>query len=199
MKKLKSHQVEERLVQLGIKIFTANDISLIFQTNKRATEAFLSYNTKRGVFTRLKKSLYVLRRNLPSDFFIANKLYFPSYISLESALSFYNLIPETVYSVTSVTPKATRNFNINGRVFSYRTMKKEAFTGFVPKKIDGEVVYLAEPEKAVADFCYFVHLGQHSFNERLRKEKLKFKKIETYLRLFQREKLITFTKELFKT
>ena len=199
MKKLNLHQVEKKLFSLNIKIFTPQDLSFIFDANKRAVQGFLNYNTKKGVFIRLKKGLYSLKRDLPQEFFLANRLYSPSYVSLETALSFHHLIPETVYAVTSVTTKPTREFEVNDRFFEYRKIKKQAYTGYDPQEIEGEIVHLALPEKAVADFLYFVSLGKKSFNDRLRLKKIDKKRLNQYLKLFDRKNLIPFVKKILKT
>ena len=196
MKKLNLHQVEEKLLSLNVRIFTPQDLSFVFGANKRAVQGFLNYNAKKGVFVRLKKGLYSLKRNFPQEFFLANNLYSPSYISLESALSYYHLIPETVYAVTSITSKPTREFEVNGRLFEYRKIKKQAYTGYVPQEIQGEVAYLATPEKAMADFFYFVSLGKKNFNDRLRLEKIKRRVLMQYLSLFDRKKLISFVNRI---
>lgn len=196
MKKLNLHETEEKLLFGNIKIFTPQDLMIMFGANKRAVEGFLSYNVKKGAFVRLKKGLYALKRNLPSEFALANRIYSPSYISLDSALSFYNLIPETVYAVTSITTKLTREFEILNRLFEYRKIKKEAYTGYIPKTVSGEVVFIATPEKAVADFLYFVYLGKRVFNERLRLKKVNSLRLRNNLGLFDQKKLIPFANRL---
>jgi len=167
MQKLKYTLIEDKLTNLGLKIFTANDLCQIFGASKRAAESFLSYNARRGNFVRLRKGFYCLRRNLPHDFLIANKIYFPSYVSLETALSFYSIIPEAVYSITSVTTKKTATFLVGEKQFIYHKIKISSFNGYVSVKISSDIVYLASPEKAVADFCYFVFLGKKEWNDRL--------------------------------
>lgn len=198
MKKLNLHQVEERLLSLNLKIFTPQDLTFIFGASKRAVQGFLNYNTKKGVFVRLKKGLYSLKRNFPQEFFLANKLYSPSYVSLESALSYHHLIPETVYAVTSITTKPTREFEVNSRLFEYRKIKKRAYTGYIPHKVEGEIVYLATPEKAIADFFYFVFLGKKNFNDRLRLEKTDRNRLNQYLKVFGSKRLISFAYQIFE-
>jgi len=169
-----------------------------FEVSKRAAQAFLSYNIDKGAFVRLKPGLFALTSNLPGDFAIANRLYYPSYISLNSALSYYNLIPESVYAVTSVTPKPTREFEVIDRLFDYRRIKRQAFAGYVPKVIDGETVYIATKEKAVADFFYFVFLGKRGYNNRLKLGNLDVSKLKEALALFSQKKLITFVNQFLK-
>lgn len=196
MKKLNLHQVEEKLFSLNIKIFTPDDLRVMFNVSQRAVEGFLNYNCKKGAFVRLKKGFYTLKRNPASEFVIANKIYSPSYISLETALSYYHLIPETVYAVTSVTTKPTREFEVISRLFEYRKIKKEAYTGYLPKVVSNEVCLMAKPEKAVADSLYFVWLGKRTFNERLRLEKIDKTELRKYLRLFDQKKFIAFVDRL---
>jgi predicted transcriptional regulator of viral defense system len=187
MKKLNLHQAEERLLELNLKVFTPNDLRVIFGVSQRAVQGFLHYNLEKGAFVHLRKGLYTLKRNLPPEFVLANRLYAPSYISLDSALAYYHLIPETIYAVTSVTTKPTRKFVAHNLSYEYRKIKREAYTGYQPKEINGQLVYLATPEKAVADFLYFVSLGKRSFNERLKLGKIDKNKLNKYLKLFKQK------------
>ena len=85
---------------------------------------------------------------------IANKIYDPSYISLETALSYYGLIPESVYALTSVSTRKTITFNTTIAVFNYRKVKNDLFFGYVIEKHDSKVYKIASPEKAILDFLY---------------------------------------------
>lgn len=185
MKKLNLHKFGEQVVSSGLKLFTASDLMVMFGVEKRAAQAFVSYNVKKGAFVRLKAGLFALKNNLPSEYAIANRLYFPSYISLDTALSYYSLIPETVYTITSVTPKPTREFAVNNRTFDYRRIKRQVFTGYIPREIHGEIVYIATPEKAVADFLYFVSLGRRKYNDRLKLDKIDSTQLRKYQDLFK--------------
>jgi predicted transcriptional regulator of viral defense system len=103
--------------------------------------------------------LYTLNdgdRAAPLDvMFIANNIYTPSYVSLEYALYYYGLIPETVHEITSVSTAKTNTFKNHYGSFSYSTVKKELFCGFdSSKSADGMPVLIACPEKAVLDFIY---------------------------------------------
>lgn len=191
MSKLNWRNFEETIVEKGLKIFSPRDVSLFFDVSPRAAQGFLSYNVKRGFIIKLKRGVYVLKKNLPPDFLIANKLYEPSYISLSTALSFHHLIPETIYSVTSVTPKPTREFEVLGRTFSYSRIKKEAFTSYEPQEVSGETVLVATPEKAVADFLYFVSLGKRSYNDRLKIGQVNKEKLWDAAKLFGNQRLLS--------
>ena len=115
---------------------------------------------KKGLLIQLKRGLYTLadeeRVVGVSSYLIANTLYAPSYISLESALAFYGFIPERVHLVTSVTSKTTRRFHTKLGSYAYAHIKLPMFTGFVATKDpNGNTVYIATPEKAVIDFLYY--------------------------------------------
>lgn len=198
MKKLNLYEVEKHFSSMGLPIFTPRELRVAFGAKDRAAEAFLSYNVEKGAVIRLKSGLFALSKNMPSEYVIANRLYYPSYVSLDTALSFYNLIPESVYAVTSVTTKSTRKFEVSGRLFSYKRIKKEAYTGYVLETVHGNGVYMATMEKAVADFIYFVYLGNREYNDRLEFGKINFKKLEQYLLLFSKKGLVSFAKKKFK-
>ncbi len=106
-------------------IFGASDIRALFGVSAVAAASLLHRYKKRQFIAQIKRGLYVFPDFLPPDPYIANKLYSPSYVSLEFALSYHGIIPETVYEITSVTPKSTRRFETLGKIFSYRKIKKK--------------------------------------------------------------------------
>lgn len=112
---------------------------------------------KSGELTPLKKGLYIpgIKTDLagPEAFLIANHLWGPSYVSLESAMSYWGLIPERVYEVKSVTMKLSKKFKTPTGRFSYRFMPSPYYS-FGIRSIElspGQVALLAIPEKALCD------------------------------------------------
>lgn len=194
MQKLNLFQVEKRLQEINKKIFTSQDIILLFGAKRRAVEAFLSYNLRKEKIIRLKNGVYAIKKSYLSPFLIANHLYQPSYISFETALSYYHLIPETVYNFFSATTKPTRQFEANNSAFIYHKIKKEAFLGYVVEKIEGESVFIATPEKALADYCYFIYLKKKRWNDRINLQEINFKKLKEYLKSFKKPNLIPYIK-----
>jgi predicted transcriptional regulator of viral defense system len=182
--------VQEELIRRQIFIFTPEEFGRVFGISATRTKYFLENYTKKGLFLRIKKGLYVLKHHLPNEEQIANALYRPSYLSFEYALAKHGLIPEMVYSVTSATTKPTREFVLNNKVFIYFKIKKQAFTGYTLIKEGKHSFFLAEPEKALVDYLYFVSLGQKSFNERINISALSKTKIIKYAKLYQREGLL---------
>ncbi len=193
---LKPLPVREELLQKGVGIFTPQDFQRIFRANQFRTKYFLKEYTRGGLFLRLKNGLYTLKTDPPPEEEIANRLYRPSYISFEYALATYNVLLEMPYSITSATTKPTRTFAVGAKTFSYFTIKREAFAGYVPAKRAGRTVLLAEPEKALVDYLYFVSLGHKPRNDRLNTASLDKQKVLYYASLYQRPGLDQLVKEM---
>lgn len=112
---------------------------------------------KAGYVKKIVKNFYTFTvKKLSEDeiSLLANKLREPSYISLEYALNFYGLIPETVFMFTSITTKKTASFETVIGSFSYQSVKKSLFFGYVLLGQEKSKYKLAEPEKAILDFLY---------------------------------------------
>ena len=112
---------------------------------------------KKGDLIRLKQGVFVVHPDLSghqlSLFLIGNNLYGPSYISLQSALRYYGLIPEFVFTTCSMTMKPSQIFyNSLGR-FEYVHISEEAFPIGIKEMTfnDGYSVLMATPEKALCD------------------------------------------------
>lgn len=112
---------------------------------------------KGGELIPLKKGLYVsgVKTDLtgPEPFLIANHLWGPSYISLESAMSYWGLIPERVYEVSSITIKLSKKYKTPLGRFSYRSMPLPYYS-FGIRSVElspGQVALVATPEKALCD------------------------------------------------
>lgn len=83
---------------------------------------------------------------------IANHLYTPSYVSMSSALRYYGLIPEAVYTKQSMTLKHSRGFDTPLGRFEYTHISKKAFPiGLTSVKVDDYAFVMATPEKALCD------------------------------------------------
>ncbi|MBC6996816.1 hypothetical protein QWY85_20405 [Neolewinella lacunae] len=87
-------------------------------------------------------------------FVAAGRMYEPSYISMHSALRYYNFIPEMVYATTSITTQKTKTFHNKLGRFCYQTLKPELFWGYKTIAWHGGYFNLATPEKTLLDFAY---------------------------------------------
>jgi predicted transcriptional regulator of viral defense system len=113
-----------------------------------------------GRVIQLRRGLYVLAppfaRASPNVFVIASKLRKPSYVSLQSALSYHGAIPESVPSVTSVTTGRPGRCETALGDFIYRHMGPSLFWGYREATVgEGGSAYVALPEKALLDLFYF--------------------------------------------
>lgn len=187
---------EKALKERKILLFSALDIQRLFGTTKIATTFLLHRYAKKSLIMRLKRGLYVFPDALPSKPFIANKLYEPSYLSLDFALSYHRIIPENVYEMTSITSKATRTFETLGQIYSYRCIKKNAFTGYAVEKQKGYSFFMADAEKAFVDAHYFRMIDGLKPMERLDRKKINRKKALNYAKLFDNPRLVTIIKTL---
>lgn len=188
--------IREELLNRGIRVFTPLEFRRIFPKPQGQIQYFLESQTQQGLFTRLKKGLYALKTDLPSDEEIANALYKPSYLSFEYAMAKYSIIPESPYNLTSATTNPTRLFTTDHQAFSYYTIKQEAYTGYFLDTTGGRKVLIAEPEKALADYLYFVAIGQRFWNDRFDVSQLNTNKILVYAKLFKRDKIIELVEKL---
>ncbi len=196
----------ELKIQLeGFLIFSTRDIKKIDSGfyNQRLSEW-----QEKGYVRKVTKDYYIfsnLELNESVLFLIANKIYSPSYVSLEMALSYYNLIPESVYGITSVTsqkPKVFKNFLGE---FIYRHVKPELMFGYKLVGYKNHNYKIAEIEKALLDYFY---LNSHLNNEKdffeLRFNKDEFTsiadedKLANYLEVFSNKSLDRRMKKFLK-
>lgn len=113
--------------------------------------------TKSGYLESIKKGLYILGEKLssstPEPFLIANQIYGPSYVSMESAMSFYGMIPEQVFGVSSMTTKPSKIFkNVIG-TFTFLNLS-EAYYSLGLRSVElapSQRVLIASKEKALLD------------------------------------------------
>lgn len=136
-------------------IFSLNDIRSVEPGFHRRR---LNEWQEKGYLSKIIKGYYRFSNgNLDENvlFDIANRIYPPSYISFEMALSFYGLIPEAVYGITSATTRGTRSFATPFGEFIYRTLKPRLFFGYqIVEYHGGKHFNIASPEKAILDYFY---------------------------------------------
>jgi len=122
----------------------------------RSPKDKISRLVKEGELIRLKKGLFLPSSDKPGEIFslgaAANLLYGPSYVSLQTALSYYGMIPERVFAIRSMTTKRGRSFDTPAARFDYCTVRKDVFSIGVRSVVhDGVSFLIASPEKAICD------------------------------------------------
>ena len=154
---------------------------------------------KKGYIKKITNNFYLFTDNQINDTslkIIANTVYSPSYIGLESAMSHYGLIPEAVYQVTSITSRKTKIFKTQIAEFSYRTIKKSCFWGYALAHDKTHAYYISDPEKTILDYFYLNphqsdpdSIAELRLNKQICREMFKLKTFEKYLKIFQNKKL----------
>lgn len=141
--------------------FPLVDMRDVFSVFPRFDRRRISEWREKGYLKKIANNFYVFA-DKPLDeknfFYMANKIYEPSYVSMETALGYYGLIPEAVFSILSVSTSKTKTTNADlGAVktsFLYRKIRKSFYFGYSLKKSEGISFLIADPEKAVLDFLY---------------------------------------------
>lgn len=126
----------------------------------------------------------------------ANRIYSPSYVSFESALAHYRLIPEGVYIITSATTLKTHRFNTTIGTFHYHRLRPELMFGYRLIDVNNHRIKMAEPEKLLLDYLYInTTLQPMDDFESLRINQAELgtliheKKLTEYLALFENKSL----------
>ncbi len=141
-------------------------------SRQEAEQAFPKFDSRRlfewkqkGYLIKLTNKWYVFSNVAITDglnYLISNSICQPSYISLETALCFHQLILDCApadslgeKSIHAITKHKTVVYHNDRGVYSYRKIKPEFYFGFETLEIDGKAIHIANPEKALIDFLYF--------------------------------------------
>jgi len=156
----------KRILELAgsLPSFGAADLAPLGE-KRQYLNILLSRFAKRGLLLRLRKNLYVAksyldqaeRKGIFSDYieFIANKLYSPSYLSLEYVLHEHNLLTDLPRNITSVGMRKTDHFSNELGNFIYHAIKEDLFCGFKVIKKGNFSILKATKAKSLFDFLYF--------------------------------------------
>ena len=124
----------------------------------------LSRWTREGKIIQLRKGFYTLAKpyssEFPHSFFLANQITRPSYVSLQSGLAHYGMIPENVPAVTSITTsRPGRKTTLLG-TYIYRHIKPGFFTGYSLVPVyRNQSAFIASPEKCLLDLVHLTPQG----------------------------------------
>lgn len=149
-------------------VFSLKDIRKQFPAfdNRRLVEW-----QEKDYIVKLRRGYYTFKEGDRGEafvYFTANKLYTPSYISLESALSYYNLIPEGVFTTISLTTRNTMEYATPVGSYKYRNVKKQLFFGYKLLNLKSLTIRMADPEKCVLDYLYLHKIDTPDMLEEMR-------------------------------
>ena len=127
--------------------------------DSRKPRAIISRLVRQGELIRLKNGFYLIRSKIEKSRIpveqIANIFYGPSYVSLEYAMAFYGMIPEGVFTCTSVTLNKVKHFYNDIQNLSYYHLSPDRYeVGISHKRNEYGGYMIATPEKALADHVF---------------------------------------------
>jgi len=149
----------ERLLEIiGDEPVFESALLLAGNINPASVRLQLSRWTKSGRIYQLRRGLYAIappyRKIHPHPFLVANRLQRASYVSLQSALSFYGLIPEVLHGTTSVTAGRPQRLTTPLGEFEFRRIQRRLVRSYRMTDLGGQQALLALPEKALLDLVY---------------------------------------------
>jgi predicted transcriptional regulator of viral defense system len=145
-------------------ILSIDDVSKILSINKESAKVTANRYVQNEQLIRLKRNFYITPANYDKlneeDFFrLANVIQVPSYISLTSALSYYNISTQQMQGVIeSIALKRTKTIKVKNIEFRFLMIKKELYSDFV---FENEF-FIATPEKSLTDVIYLSSLSRYS-------------------------------------
>lgn len=167
--------------------FSHKDVAQLFEIKESSARVLCTRYVDKGIFIRLKKDFYVLKdrwqRNSREDFYrLTNFLQVPSYISLMTALSFYEVTTQVQKDFyESVCVKRTEKLDIERCNFNFYKIKRELYFDFIKY----EDFFIATKEKAFLDALYLYSFGKYKFDlDSIDIGKLDMKRIKNILEKF---------------
>jgi len=146
--------------------FSYRDISRVFGISAGSGRVAATRLVKSGELTRVKRDFYILSQrwessSLEDRFILANLLQVPSYISLMTALSYYEITTQVQRDfIESVGYYRTKLVEVKESSFNYSKINRKLYFGFA--KIKG--FFIASPEKAFLDAFYLKSLKKYNFD-----------------------------------
>lgn len=145
---------------------TKQNLGLVLQKSGRNLDYWAEKLVRDNMLYVLKKGFYIpsvyysaIKTSSPNSvqlyhYYLANSLRQPSYVSLESVLSQYNVLAESTFTVTSITLKSTRTYATGLGSFSYRHIKERMFHGYGITNFNDKNIRQASLAKALFDYLY---------------------------------------------
>ena len=167
--------------------FAYQDVAKILSISEDSARVLCSRYVKQKYLIRLKRNFYILKERWDSitpnqRFELANILQVPSYISLMTALSFYEYTTQVQQKfIESISLYRTFIKDVDGIVFNYSKIKNDYYFGFSKKNN----IFFASPEKAFIDSLYLNYLGKYNLGlSSLNLEKIDRKSCENILKRY---------------
>ncbi len=146
--------------------FSYEDIARVLNITANSAKVAASRYVKQRILIRIKRNMYMLQdvwsqSGTEQKFELANLGQTPSYISLMTALNYYDITTQIQRDFfESVVIKRTKEIDIDGCIFKYVKMNSGLYFGFKKEKD----FFIATPEKALVDALYLMSYGRYAFD-----------------------------------
>ncbi|MBI2464643.1 hypothetical protein HYV64_00740 [Candidatus Shapirobacteria bacterium] len=151
----------KKLLESGLTLVNSQTLrSLLGIKNERTYYRIVKDFIKNNVLISIEKNKYSITGKSINTFEIANFLYQPSYVSLETALNHWGVLSQFPFEITNITSKKSVKKNIDGKIYSYNHIAPKYFGMFTKKNN----ILIALPEKALFDQLYLASKGLKSIN-----------------------------------
>ena len=170
----------KKIYNSPLKFFTTKDLKDLLEIkNRRTFEETVKKLESEKVLTKIERGKYIKTNSEYSKFELSQFIYGPSYISLETALSYYGLIEQLPFEITAISTKKSIEKEFEGQIYSYKKINKELFIGYRRE----EDFLIAFPEKAIFDQLYLSLFGIKSANilKNIKKDSFDSQKVLEYL------------------
>ena len=170
----------------GKLILSVEDIATLLSISRESAKVTANRYVQSKQLIRLKRNFYItpgkFEKLKEEDYFsLANMLQVPSYVSLTSALSYYNISTQQMRGIVeSIGLKRTKNVITGNMKFKFLLIKKDLYSDFILEK----QFFIATPEKALADAVYLTSLGKYNCDfEAIDFSKLNKQKVNQIIKL----------------
>ena len=178
-------------------IFSTKEIEKLYPNFNKIN--LLSWQ-KKGYLQKIRNSWYCfsdIKIDQTVLFYFANKIYQPSYVSLEAALYYYGIIPEAVFTTTSISTLKTKEFKNKYSLITYKNIKRNCFFGYKLVQKENFTFKIADIEKALLDYLYLNYsikniddIKSLRLNKHILQEEIDFEKMNEYVKYYNSKILV---------
>lgn len=177
----KDSELITRLASFGKAYFTSADLERILKLSRPSVAVALHRLVKAGLLVRLRRNAYHVFTEPIDAEKAANELYAPAYLSFESALARWGILPQIPYTLRLATTRPSKRMTIGNTEVEFSHLKPDLFFGYILE--NGKNV--ATREKALLDQLYLVSRGKAVLNlEELDLREVDKDELEDYARKF---------------
>jgi predicted transcriptional regulator of viral defense system len=165
------NRLTERFFQSTSAVFTQPEVAVALDGTAFSRHGLVKRALAGGEILNIRRGLYCLapryQKKPVNVYALAQRVYGPSYVSLETALRYHGWIPEAVYACTCASYGNAKEFNTPLGIFSYVRVPQQVFYAGVERCVDsnGNAFLMASPAKALADYVYVHRLNWTSIDQ----------------------------------